>query len=239
MASRVLVDEPVATVANRSRPCFRRSAACLARPRRMARVRGSFPGLTARLGHARVTPTGMTVVDGGGWATRRGPFLIGDYPFACRGEACLARPRRMARERGVVSGPGGPDGSGTPDPYRDGGGLSAAGGRCVGHRPSFATPCRGEACLARPRRMARERERFAALMAQTCQARLAPTRIDRGRTVRDGRCAIERREPTLPRCQRGVTPCACGDGWGSRSSRARWGTYARARRGSALLEQFW
>jgi hypothetical protein len=105
MASRVLVDEPVATVANRSRPCFRRSA------------------------------------------------------------ACLARPRRMARERGVVSGPGGPDGSGTPDPYRDGGGLSAAGGRCVGHRPSFATPCRGEACLARPRRMAREQERFAALMA--------------------------------------------------------------------------
>ena len=108
----------------------------------------------------------------------------------------------------------------------------------VANRPR---PCyrRGEACLARPRRMARERERFAAVMAQTCQARLAPTRIDRGRTVRDGRCAIERREPTLPRCQRGVTPCACGDGWGGRSSRARWGTYARARRGSALLEQFW
>jgi hypothetical protein len=115
MASRVLVDEPVATVANRPRPCFRRSAACLARPRRMARVRGSFPGLTARLGHARETPTGTAVVDAGRWATRRGPFLIGDDPFTCRGEACLARPRRMARGRGVVSGPGGPDGSGTPD----------------------------------------------------------------------------------------------------------------------------
>jgi hypothetical protein len=94
MASRVLVDEPVATVANRPRPCFRRSAACLARPRRMARVRGSFPGLTARLGHARETPTGTAVVDAGRWATRRGPFLIGDDPFTCRGEACLARPRR-------------------------------------------------------------------------------------------------------------------------------------------------
>ena len=157
------VDEPVATVANRPRPRFRRSAACLARPRQMARVRGSFPGLTARLGHARETPTGTAVVDAGRWATRRGPFLIGDDPFTCRGEACLARPRRMARER----------------------------------------------------------ERFAALMAQTCQARLAPTRIDRGRTVRDGRCAIERREPTLPRYQRGFAPCACGDVWAGRLSRAR------------------
>jgi hypothetical protein len=117
MASRVLVDEPVATVANRPRPCFRRNAACLARPRRMAWVRGSFPGPTARLGHARVTPTGTAVVDAGRWATRRGPFLIGDDPFTCRGEACLARPRRMARER----------------------------------------------------------VHFAALMAQTCQARLTPT----------------------------------------------------------------
>lgn len=148
MALRVPVDEPVATVVNRPRPCFRRSAARLARPRRMARVRGSFPGLTARLGHARETPTGTAVVDAGRWATLRGPFLIGDDPFTCRGEACLARPRRMARER----------------------------------------------------------ENFAAQIAQTCQARLAPTRIDRGRTVRDGRCAIERREPTLPRCQRGVSP---------------------------------
>ena len=102
---RVPLDEPMATVVNRPRPCFRRSA------------------------------------------------------------ARLARPRRMTRERGVVSGPGGPDGSGTPDPYRDGGGLSATGGRCVGHHPSFAMLCRDEACFARPRRMARERERFAALMA--------------------------------------------------------------------------
>jgi hypothetical protein len=199
MASRVLVDEPVATVANRPRPCFRRSAACLARPRRQARVRGSFPGLTARLGHARETPTGTAVVDAGRWATRRGPFLIGDDPFTCRGEACLARPRRMARERGVVSGPGGPDGSGAPNPYRDGGGLSATGGRCVSHRPSFATPCRGEACLARPRRMARERGVVSGPGGPDGSGAPNPYRHGGGLSATGGRCVSHR--PSF------ATPC--------------------------------
>jgi hypothetical protein len=98
---RVPVDEPVATVVNRPRPCFRRSAARLARPRRMARERGSFPGLTARLGHARETPTGMTVVDGGGWATGRRPSVLraGTTPLT-PGSLALAAPSPAARDKG-------------------------------------------------------------------------------------------------------------------------------------------
>ena len=165
------MDEPVATVVNRPRPCFRRSAARLARPRRMARVRGSFPGLTARLGHARVTPTGTAVVDAGRVGDRQATVGV-----ACRydtphpGLAGARRSLSRCAGQGLGSDGGrtaaahvavcrgsllafpalaGRTGQARLTPTRNEGGRSGTGGRWAGHRPSCVTSCRGDARVAR------------------------------------------------------------------------------------------
>lgn len=102
-----------------------------------------------------------------------------------------------------IPGPGGPDGSGTPDADRDGGGLSAAGGRCAGDRPSLTTLCRGEARLAQPRR-GRGNGSLLVLSVQGREARVSLPRIGGGRVV-----LVDSMYPpfSIGRCASGSTRC--------------------------------
>jgi len=139
-----------------------------------------------------------------------------------------------------IPGPGGPDGSGTPDADRDGGGLSAAGGRCAGDRPSLTTLCRGEARLAQPRR-GRGNGSLLVLSVQGREARVSLPRIGGGRVVLVDSMyppfSIGRYASGSTRCHSLGSVCLCpGAGFEANTglARCRWRRVVPTERDTAL-----